>query len=146
MTVTNNAAWEQPGFRVGQFEANADYSAQTPTDEPTFSFTGVVLVAATGAGVLGPFALQVASSAGVPIVGIMQNNPQVAEAADVVTFGVSKAQAGAAVSTIGTILAVNSSGLFVPATSGQYGVAMALQTAAGSGTIFSVYVDNYGKQ
>lgn len=144
--VTNNAAWEQPGFSLGQFEANVDLSAESPAGSPTYQFCGVALVAATGAGCVGPFALALPASAGEAILGLLQNNPQIAEAGEVVTFGVSKAQAGAAVSTIGTILAVGTNGQLNPATTGQFGVAMALQTAAGAGTIFSVYVDNYGKQ
>lgn len=145
MTITNNAAWEQPGFQIGEFESNVDYSAESPGGSPTYQFLGMVLVAASGSGVVGPFALQVAGSAGVPIVGVLQNNPIVAEAADLVSFGVSKVQVGSAGCTAGDILAVDSTGKFVTASSTNYGVAMALQTGT-SGQIISAYIDNYGKQ
>lgn len=143
--VTNNAAWEQPGFSLGQFESNVDLSAESPAGSPTAQFCGVVLVAATGAGCVGPYAIALPASSGVPILGLLQNNPQVAEAAELVTFGVSKAQAGAAVSAAGVLLAVNTTtGQLRAATAGDYIVAQSLQAAAGAGTIFSVYVDNYG--
>ena len=138
MTITNNAAYEIPSFYVGVLEANVDMSS-----ESTWQYTGVDVAAASGAGLVGEAAL-VAPAAGDPILGVLQNNPQLAESGQVMVAGVSKAQAGGTFA-IGAILAVNSSGKFLAATSGQYGVAQALQSGV-AGTIVSVLVRNYGKQ
>jgi hypothetical protein len=78
------------------------------------------------------------------MLGVLQNNPAIAEAAIVVTDGVSKALAGGTFA-IGAILTVNAAGQFVTAASGNYGCAKALQNGA-SGTIVSVFLKNYGKQ
>jgi hypothetical protein len=138
-TFVNNAAYEIPGFYIGVLEANISMVV-----EATYQYTGVDVSAATGAGLVGPGALVPPASAGVAILGILQNNPQLAEAGQVMTSGVTKAVAGGTFA-IGAILAVNSSGQLVAATSGQYGVAKALQAGV-SGTIVSVFLFGYGKQ
>lgn len=138
MTITNNAAFEIPNFILGVLEANVDMSV-----EATWQFTAVDVAAASGSGLLGPSAL-VAPTAGGGIIGILQNNPALAEAGQVFVSGVSKAQA-AGTFTPGALLMVNGSGQFLLATAGNYAVAKALQTGA-AGTVVSVLLGSFGKQ
>lgn len=138
MTIVNNAAYEIPDFYVGVLEANIDMSV-----ESTYQFTGVDAGLASGAGLTGVAALTPPISAGASILGVLQNNPQLAEAGNVMCLGVSKVLA-AGVYNIGDLLAVNSAGAFLKATSGQYAVAKALQLGV-SGAVVSVYLSNYGK-
>lgn len=138
MAIVNNAAYEIPDFYVGVLEANVDMSV-----EATWQFAAVDVAAASGAGLTGEAAL-VAPAAGAAVLGILQNNPQLAEAGQVMCTGVSKAKAAAAFNP-GTILMTNASGGLLTATTGNYGVAKALQVGA-SGTVVSVYLANYGKQ
>jgi hypothetical protein len=138
MTITNNAAYEIPKFNFGVLEANVDMSS-----EATWQYTLVDVAAASGAGLLGPAAL-VAPSGGAAGLGVLQNNPQLAEAGTVMVHGVTKAQAGGTFS-IGAILMCDSSGQLITATSGNFGVAKALQAGV-SGTIVSVLLYGYGKQ
>lgn len=138
MTITNNAAYEIPDFYVGNLEANVDMSV-----ESTWQYTGVDVAVASGSGLLGTAAL-VAPASGAAILGVLQNNPALAEAGNVMISGVSKVKAGGSFS-IGQVLAVNASGLFIAAASGNYGVAKALQ-AGSSGIYVSVLLFGYGKQ
>lgn len=138
MTVTNNAAYEIPNFYVGVLEANVDMSA-----EGTWQFSFVDVAPASGTGLLGPAAL-VAPAAGAAGLGILQNNPLLAEAGQVMTQGISKAKAGG-VFNPGDLLMTDGTGKLVAATSTNYAVAKALQVGA-NGTIVSVYLCNYGKQ
>jgi putative effector of murein hydrolase len=96
--------------------------------------------------VVQPAAIQVASTSGQAIVGILQNNPQLAEAAQVMVHGVSKAVIGAAITSIGTILTTNASGQLINAASGNFGVAKSLQAGASSGQVIAVLLYGYGKQ
>lgn len=146
-------AWEMPDFTVGVFPADLDMSGTvqlgTPTDS-VFQFTAVVVRAAvntTGYGV-GGAAVAPAPSAGVPMLGLLQQNPQLGEAAEVVTEGVSKALLGGNVA-IGQLLAVqaanaNGATVLAVATSGQYAVAQALESGS-LGSIAAVYIRNFGK-
>ena len=136
-------AYEIPNFFVGVFPANIDMS-----NEATFQFCGVGIGAATGSvqGTgTGGAALIAVTAQGQNILGILQNNPLQGDAGNVMEHGVSKAQAGAAVATIGTLLMVNASGQFIPVTAGNNAVAMALESAA-SGDVFTVLVKPFGKQ
>jgi hypothetical protein len=136
MTITNNAAYEIPDFIVGNLEANVDMSLSS-----TWLYAGVAVGAASGVGLLGTAAL-VAPSAGGNILGVLQNNPGLAEAGTVMVSGVSKVKA-AGTFAIGALLAVNSAGAFVAAVSGDYAVAQALQAGV-SGTIVSALIKNFG--
>lgn len=138
LPTTNQAAVELPNFSIPWLEANVDMST-----EATWQFTGVALVAASGTGVLGPAAIG-APAAGAQIVGVLQMNPQLAEAAEVLVNGVSKIKLSGTVA-VGNILAVDASGNFLVATSGQYGVAMAMQAGV-SGQIITGLVQPFGKQ
>jgi hypothetical protein len=139
MTIVNNAAYEIPGFTLGVLEANIAFLV-----ESSQQFLAVDVISATGTGLLGPAAIGLPASSGAAMLGVLQNNPGIAEAAIVVTDGVSKALAGGTFA-IGAILTVNAAGQFVTAASGNYGCAKALQNGA-SGTIVSVFLKNYGKQ
>lgn len=79
----------------------------------------------------------VCNSAGVQIAGVLQNKPTAAGmAATVCASGITKVIAGAAV-TAGAELEVNASGRLITATTGDV-VAIALEDAAGDGSIMSV--------
>lgn len=138
------AAWESPSFYVGELESNADYSGTVnPVSAPSKQYCGVDVVA-SAAGVTGPSAIATASSSGQPVIGVLQNNPLLAEAAQVMIHGVSKVMLGASVS-IGQILMVDANSNFIPATSGLYGVAKAIQAGA-SGNVIPALLQSYGKQ
>lgn len=132
--------YEIPNFVVGVLPADVDMS-----NEATFQYTGVCVYTAVsqlGAGV-GGAAICPPSASSSPIMGVLQNNPIAGEAGQVLVEGVSKAHAGG-VFNIGDLLMVNASGLFIKATSGNYAVAMALETAA-SGDITTVLLVRNGK-
>lgn len=137
-TPTNNAAFEIPCFYVGVLEANVDMSA-----EATWQFTFVDVGTATGTGLLGLGAL-VAPAAGAQAFGVLQNNPVLAEAGQVVTLGISKCKASGTFAA-GAILKVDTAGKVLAASTGSYGVAKAMQPGV-SGQVTSVYVMPYGIQ
>lgn len=139
MAITNLVSYEQPNMLFGVLEANVDMSV-----ESTWQFTGVDALAASGAGLTGPAALVAPISSGAPILGVLQNNPQLAEAGTVMIHGVSKIAAGG-VFQIGDLLAVNASGLFVKAASTNFAVAKALEVGA-NGLISCALLFGYGKQ
>lgn len=134
----NQAAVELPNFSIPWLEANIDMSS-----ESTYQFCGMAIVAATGAGLVGPAAIGLPSAGGL-IVGVLQMNPKLAEAAEVMQEGISKIKLSGNVS-IGDVLAVDTAGAFKDATSGQYGVAIAMQ-AGSSGQIITGLITNLGKQ
>src|SRR4051812_49179898 len=84
-------AYEIPSFYVGVFVADIDMSV-----EATYQYAGVCVytaVSTQGTG-FGPAALIPPSGTSVPIIGVLQNNPQQGEAGNVMVQGVTKAQAG----------------------------------------------------
>lgn len=89
------------------------------------------------------FGVSLSTAATAPSHGILQNKPKAGQAADVRFLGVSKAVAGAAF-TRGTALMVNGSGQLITATTGNYPIALALESATASGDIRSVMVLNNG--
>lgn len=139
MAITNKVGYEQPSMLFGVLEANVDMSV-----ESTWQYTGVDVGSATGTGLTGPAALVAPASSGASILGVLQNNPQLAEAGTVMIHGISKIQAGGSFN-IGAILAVNASGLFVVAASTNFGVAKALE-AGSNGIIVCALIYGYGKQ
>jgi len=132
------AAYQIPGFKLGVLDSNIDMSV-----EATYQFTAVDVVANTGAGTEGPAAVAPAG-AGSAMLGILQNNPQIGEAAELICTGVAKAKLGGTVA-VDALLMVGSGGALVTCTSGNFAVAKALQPGV-SGAIVSVYLANYGKQ
>lgn len=146
-------AYEIPDFYVGIFPADIDMSGTVQDGQPTdsvFQYSVVVVRQAQnteGYG-FGGAAIAPAPSAGVPALGVLQNNPQLGEAGSVMSEGVSKAQCNATVA-IGDLLmagAALSSGAIplIPATSGHYAIAQALETGA-AGVLITVYLRNFGK-
>lgn len=134
-------AYEIPNFTVGVLPADVDMS-----NEASFQYAGVCVytaVSTVGTGV-GGAAICPPSAASTPIIGILQNNPQQAEAGTVLIQGVSKALAVAAFN-IGDLLMVDSNGKFLKATAGNYAVAQALEKAA-SGDVTTVLLVRNGKQ
>jgi hypothetical protein len=141
-------SYEIPDFYVGVLPADIDMSAQPNANEdPTYQYTGVCVwtaVSTTGTGI-GGAALVPPGSTSSPIIGVLQNNPQLGEAGQVMIQGVTKAAAGGTFQ-IGNLLACNSSGKFVLWSSGStYAVAVALETAA-SGDITTILMLRNGKQ
>lgn len=135
-------AYEIPNFMLGVLAANQDLSS-----ESFFQYTWVSPVPATGAGIFASAAVAPPGGTGNPALGVLQNNPQLAEAATVMVQGVSKVKAGATI-TIGQRLMVatdvNGAGVMVPATAGNYQVAQALEAAV-AGDIFTAILVRHGK-
>lgn len=147
-------SYEIPDFYVGILPADLDMSGTVQDGIPTdgvFQYSAVVVRAAvntTGEG-NGGAAIAPAPSAGVPMLGLIQHNPQLGEAAQVMSEGVSKAQINGTVDIqdilmVGAPLASGATPL-VKATAGNYGVAQALESGV-AGTIIAVYIRNFGKQ
>lgn len=141
-------SYEIPDFYVGVLPANVDMSDNGIDSLFQYSVVDVTVATATQGYGVGGAAIAPAPSAGVPALGIIQHNPQLGEACQVMSEGVSKAQVGANVA-IGQLLmaaAPNGSGvsLLIPATSTNYAIARALETGS-SGAIVAVYLRNFGK-
>lgn len=83
--------------------------------------------------------VNIASSGGEQIYGILQNRPLSGQAADVGILGVSKAVAGAQF-TGGNFLMTDTSGRMIPATSTNHRVAWAIESAATSGIVATVFL------
>lgn len=148
-------SYEIPDFYVGVLPADTDMSGDTVSpntpQDAIFQYTAVDVRAAQNTSGYGAGGAAVAPppSAGAPILGILQHNPALGEAAQVLTTGVSKALLGGTVA-INDILMnaaanVNGACPLVKATSGNYGVAKALESGT-SGAVIAVYLRNMGKQ
>lgn len=133
------ACYEIPGFMIGVLEANIDMSV-----ESTYQFTPVTVVAASGSGLVGPAALAPVSATGDQIIGILQNNPQLAEAGTVMQSGISKALIKQTVTIGAKLMAAPTGGLQV-ATAGNFAVAVALNAGV-AGDVIPVLLTNLGKQ
>lgn len=129
--------WEIPGLTF-TLPANVDLSNET-----TFLYTPVAAIAATGAGINTPTACAPVAATGNPIVGILQNNPMLAEAANIMVDGISKALLGGTVTVGAQLMATPSGGLQV-ATSGNNSVAIALDSGV-AGQIIAVLLKGNGK-
>lgn len=117
-------AVQDPGLDVGYVLANVDLSAD--------QFCAVKIGTADLNVVL-------ANTGGEAILGILQNKPTAAQAADVRFVGVSKAKAGAAYSR-GAGLMTDTSGRLIAATSTNVIVAYALEAAGAANEIHAVLV------
>lgn len=131
------AAWEIPGLSYS-LPANQDMST-----EGTYEFTPVTVVAATGTGINTPQALAPVAATGNPIIGVLQNNPQLAEAGTIVQNGITKGLIKQTV-TIGALLMAAPTGGFQVATSGNYITGIAMDAGA-SGNLIPVLLVNLGK-
>jgi hypothetical protein len=119
-------AYEIPGFSF-TLPANADLS--------TSQYLAAVCTSGNAA----------VAGAGVDIVGIIQNKPTSGKATTLVTNGVSKARAGAAVS-VGAKLMTNGSGQLITATATNKGVGFALSAASAANEVISVLLKDLGTQ
>lgn len=115
-------ATQQPGFSIGTLTAAADLSAK--------QFYAVRVSAAQQVNVPG--------SAGLAILGILQNKPESGKVADVMVTGVTKVKAGAAISAGARVMADNGGKIITLATSGSVGIGFALEAAGADGDIISI--------
>lgn len=127
-------AYDIQGFTVGVIPANSDLSAK--------QFYAVNVIPATGsnqgtagAGVGSP------SASGDAILGVLQNNPLLGEAAEVMVHGVSKAVIQGSV-TVGQLLMSVPGGKLAVATSGKYAVAQALEAGSDSTIVTVLLIRN----
>lgn len=127
-------SYEVPNFVPGVFDANVDL-----TDA---QYLPVKSVAATGANVSNAAIAKIGSS-GEPMIGILQNSPQLAEAATVMVSGISKAVCRGTGLVVGAKLMAVPTGLGV-ATSGSYVVATLLEDGS-DGNVLSVLIQQNGR-
>lgn len=118
---TNVDSYEIPSFYLGVLEANADYSV-----EATYQFTPVTVIPSTGVGVQLAAAVAPVAATGDAAIGILQNNPQLAEAATVMVHGVSKALIKQTVVVGDKLMAAPSGGLQKWVSGSGYNIARAL--------------------
>lgn len=119
-------AYEQPFDYIGLLPANVDMSA-----EATWQFAPVSVGAASGSveGTGTGGAALVAGSNGGLSLGILQNNPSQGEAGTVMVLGISKAKIGTGGAALNQELMDSGSQTLIPATTGHYVIATALETA-----------------
>lgn len=129
-------AWEVPGLTFS-LPANIDMSVQA-----TYQWTPVRALAATGAGINTPVACAPVAATGDPIVGILQNNPLLAEASNIMADGISQALLGGTVAVGDQLMATPLGGL-QKATTGKNIVAIALDSGV-SGQLIAVLLKGNG--
>ncbi|WP_407146256.1 hypothetical protein [Bradyrhizobium sp. ORS 86] len=132
-------ATESPLMRHSQCTAAANLSATAGLSGPNGA--GQFLAVKTTAG----RAVNLASTGGEAIDGILQNDPVQGYVADVGVMGISKAVAGGSFSA-GALLMTDTSARLITATTGNFAVAKALEASTGAGQIITVFVQNFGKQ
>jgi hypothetical protein len=84
-------------------------------------------------------AVNLASTGGEAIYGILQNKPTAGQAADVGIFGISKARAGAAI-TAGAYLMTDTSARLITVVTTSHRVAQALEAATAADQIITVVI------
>lgn len=126
-------AIEIPLFKPGFAEAANDLSAK--------QYFAAKIVAP----ISGLFAADLQTTAGAPILGIIQNKPVQFEAVELETSGISKAVAGAAFA-VGDLLMVTAAGKLVTCTAGNDAVAQALEAATADLDLVTVKLGSYGKR
>lgn len=117
-------AYEIPGNGIGVLNAGADLSTKQYY---------VVKVNTSGAIILG------AATTDRPL-GVLQNNPTSGKTASVMTSGVTKAIAGAAIAA-GAQVSCNASGQVITAVTTSYSIGTALVAAAALGDVISISLD-----
>lgn len=127
-------AFEVPNFSPGVFSANASLTSA--------QYLPVKAVAVSGAGVTAP-AVGLITSSGEPMVGLLQNGPELAEAASIMVEGISKAVVRGAGLVVGARLMATPTGLAV-CTSGNFIVATLLEDAT-DGDVASVLIQQNGR-
>jgi 6,7-dimethyl-8-ribityllumazine synthase len=114
-------ATQQPGFRLGTKNANADLR--------THQFKFVKPVASDK--------IDLVTTLGGLSIGVLQNKPNTGEVADVMVQGVSKVIAGAAIAS-GQLIASTAAGLAKVASAGEIVVGQSVSTTAGANEILEV--------
>lgn len=132
-------ATEAPLLHHSQCTAAANLSATAGLTGPNGS--GQFLAVKVTAG----RAVNLASTGGEAIDGILQNDPISGFIADVGFSGVSKAVSGAAFAA-GALLMTDTSGRLITATAGNFAVAKAIEAATGANQVITVTVMSFGKQ
>ena len=142
-------AYESPLFKVGNLPANLEMS-----NEAVFQFSCVDVGVASGAGVqgqgVGGAACKIAL-AGKSMLGILQNNPSINDAAEITTHGISKALYGGPVAVGDILMTAAGAGtlagatVLIKATATNVGVAKALESGV-VGQIGTVFLQNHGIQ
>jgi hypothetical protein len=132
------AAWEIPGFSFS-LPANTDLSSESSN-----LFTPVIAVAATGAGINTDTAIAPVASTGDQIIGILQNNPFLGEAGDIVQNGITKVLCKGTISINQKVMATPSGGVIV-CTAGNFAIGIALDNGA-AGQYIPLLLTNMGKQ
>ena len=118
-------SWEQPGFRLGSFVANADLSANQ------FRFVRPVSVDT----------VDVMSASTQIAIGVQQNKPVAGQAVDICVNGVSKVVAGAAVTVNTEIMSDTVGRAITAATTGNRVQGIALEAASGAGVLIAVLLN-----
>jgi len=130
---------------AGFWPANVDLSAEPTPGAPTYQFATVSLYApAAGVGTEAGAGLNLASS-GLPILGILQDNPALGVAGSVMLQGISKAKIGTGGCSYMQPLMADGLGGLIPATSGNDAVALGLCVAT-AGAIAPVLLRALGKR
>lgn len=126
-------AVEGPGWELGFLTASADLSGSGNGANSTNQFLAVDLS--------GSLTVNLQTTGGGKMLGVLQNTPANGQAADIRTHGFSKAVAGAAI-TAGAEVMVNASAQFVTWASGSQNakVGRCLETVSGSGQVFLMEV------
>lgn len=118
-------ATEQKAFSVGTQLANADLSAK--------QFYAVKLANASGVA-----QVALATAAGEGIFGILQNKPVSGAVADVCVLGVTKAVAGAAITSGAQIMTTAAGKVITAATAGSAVIGWALESAGADGEVITI--------
>lgn len=121
-------AYEVTGFKLGTLLANADLTASQYLFVVANSSSKVAL-----------------AGAGVDVLGVLNNDPNTNQSAEVVVNGVAKVRAGAAVAAGAKVMA-NASGQAITATATNKAVGVALAAAAAANEVIPVLLKDMGTQ
>lgn len=137
-------ATESPLFHDGsQTISVADYRNSTNTGTTHMGPSGSAQFQAVRLSTLVDRTVLLCTATGQPIYGILQNKPQLGEAADVGFFGVSKVICGATASiTSGVKLMADSSGCMIAYSSaaGQASCGFAIETPSAPSAVFTAFI------
>lgn len=113
---------QAPGFMVPGLTAAADLSGQ--------QYRAVR--------VTGDFAVNVANAAGQAVIGVLQNKPTSGQPAEVMSMGVTKVLAGAAIAAGAEVMAGADGRIITAATAGSNVIGICMEAAANANEIVTV--------
>lgn len=119
-------SWDAPSFKTPALVAAADLSAK--------QFLFVKVTAGLSVNV-------VAASTDAPV-GVLQNKPTQGQTAEIISVGVTKVQAGAAIAAGAEVMANASGQAITAATTGNRINGIALEAAGGAGELIAVLLYN----